>query len=128
MLYHRAVAEPDSVRHYLEVVAGEARGPLRARSRLDLARFHREQGASEAALATLQRLVTVDPASRYVPAAIELEGRVHEDLGNPSAAMAAYESLLLDHEGYVYLDRVRDRIRALRQAGVASVTEEEELP
>lgn len=125
MLYHRAVSQPDSVRYYLETVAGEAVGPLRARSHLDLARFLRRHDGDEAALLRIEELLAADPTSRYVPVAVELKGQVLESLGRDDEAMAAYETLLLEHESYVHLDRVRDRIRALRGEGTASTTEEE---
>jgi hypothetical protein len=64
--------------------------------------------------------------SRYAAPALDLKGEVLEEAGRPDEALAVYERLVLEHEGYVLMDRIRDRVRALR--GEDDGPDEEELP
>ena len=84
------------------------------RARLDLATLHAEQGRVGPALVLLDRIASEAPDSRYTPSALDRKARILEDEGRAAEALATYEKILLEHEGYVLMDRVRDRIRLLR--------------
>jgi tetratricopeptide (TPR) repeat protein len=128
MLYHRSVAQSARVRRDLRAITdGATETPLSARARYDLARLDFEEGDAESALESLTRLQERSPASRYLPAALEWKGEVYESLGRGDEAMKVYEELLVDHDEYVHLDRVRDRIRELERSGIA-VVGEDDLP
>lgn len=124
-LYLRAVHEPEQLVSTLETIAESAASPIRDRARLDLARLAREGGRNEVALGWARRISAEDGASRYAAAALDLEGEVLEGLGRVDEALAVYERLLLEHEGYVMIDRIRDRVRDLRDG---PQPEEGEIP
>lgn len=124
-LYLRAVHEPEQLTSTLESIAEGVGSPVRDRARLDLARLARERGQLEQAVGWARRVSSENEISRYAGTALDLEGELLEALGRTEEALAVYERLLLDHAGYVMVDRIRDRVRELRQ----NVTPEEgELP
>ncbi len=84
------------------------------------------EGDDAAALRQIERMLTDDLGSRQIPAALELQGDLHARNGQESAALSSWEALLLDHEGYIFMDEVRDKIRALKRDDVD--TPEGELP
>ena len=49
-----------------------------------------------------------------------------EELGRPDEALVVYEQLVVEYEDYVLMDKIRDRVRALR--GGSDEPEDEELP
>ena len=114
-LYFRAVHEPAQLMSTLETVAEGAPSPVRDRARLDLARMARQRGESERAVGWARRVNAEDALSRYAATALDLEGEVLEQLGRVDEALSVYERLLLEHERYVMVDRIRDRVRELRQ-------------
>lgn len=124
-LYLRAVHEPVQLTSTLESIAEGVASPVRDRARLDLARLARERGQLERAAGWARRVGAESEISRYAGTALDLEGELLEELGRTEEALAVYERLLLDHERYVMVDRIRDRVRELRQ----NVTPDEgELP
>jgi tetratricopeptide (TPR) repeat protein len=126
MLFHRAVADSEAMRHDLSAVTRiEGTSALAARARLDLAQLERGAGRPEAALVQLRALEHDMPGSRYLPHAMEEEADLLEEEGDPVAALRIYEKLLLEHESYIHLDRVRDRVRKMEAAGEITAAEEE---
>jgi tetratricopeptide (TPR) repeat protein len=113
-LYHRATGRRDSLRAELQGLDRRAPSVVRERARVDLARLYREEGESGRALRLLERSAQEAPGSRYATTVLVLKGDVLSDLGREAEALAVYESVLVEHEGYVFADRLRDKIRALR--------------
>jgi tetratricopeptide (TPR) repeat protein len=113
-LYHRATFDDAAMLRELEAVAANASGALAERSLLDLARHHRERGQIDMALASLGRLSST--AARYAAPGLELRADLLNDMGKPDEARALYERILVEYEGYVMMDAVREKIRALPAA------------
>ena len=110
-LYHRATFDDAAMLRELEQVASTASGALAERSLLDMARHHREQGQVDAALTALGRL---DAGSdRYAAPGLELRADLLNDTGKSDEARALYERILVEFDGYVMMDAIRDKIRAL---------------
>jgi tetratricopeptide (TPR) repeat protein len=124
-LYLRATHETAALQAALESVAEGEPAPIRERSRLELARLARERGNAERAMQWARRVSAEAPESRYAANALDLEGELLEQLGRTDQATKVYERLLLDHDDYVMIDRVRDRLRELR---ITVGAEEGEIP
>ena len=116
MLYLRATHERDGMRATLVSIAERDMSPVRDRARLNLAEWHRAQGEPEVALYWVDRLVGDSPVSRDVPRALDLRAGVLMELGREDQARETLERILLEHEDYVMVDRVRDRLSDLRKA------------
>jgi tetratricopeptide (TPR) repeat protein len=125
-LYWETVGDDAQRLEELKLMARESSTGLRARARYELARYWSEQGETELALREIERLLTDDLGSRQVPSALELQGDILRRAGRENAALASYETLLRDHEGYIFMDEVRDKIRALQRGDDAAA--EGELP
>ena len=114
-------AQPDSQCVALEryaATAVAASGPaldarLLEQARYELARLHRAAGRPAEALAQCAAIVRDHPDGRYPAEALALEGEIRLDRGDPSAARAAWERLLVQYPEYLFADDVRDRLRSL---------------
>ncbi len=53
------------------------------------------------------------PDGRYPARALVLRGRILQDAGRSEEARNAWERLLAQYPGYLFLDDVRDDLRAL---------------
>jgi tetratricopeptide (TPR) repeat protein len=124
-LYHQQTHEVDAQLQELQEIATSSWGNLRDRARLDLARVYVARGEPDAALTTLTALVKDSPLGRFTPNALHLEGDLLMARGDAAGARAAYEQVLLEHEGYVFVDEVRD---ALRTLGVEDEDDQGDLP
>lgn len=127
-LYFRITAQEDSMRNELHAVARSNSPVLRARALFELAKNDADHGRDAAALRQIDLLVKEAPRSRPLVAALELKGDLLLRTGRPRAAFAAWEKLLNDHYDYVFLDRVRTKMRALKDAEPATGTDGKELP
>jgi len=112
-LYYRAVYDVERMRDELQQLSQSGSPSLQHRSLLDLARHHREEFRPELALAQLERLDQLG-GGRYAGESLELRGDLLSYLGRGVEAQGIYERILLDHEGYVMIDGVREKIRALK--------------
>jgi tetratricopeptide (TPR) repeat protein len=117
MLYQRATHQRDEMQATLGEIAERDLSPVRDRARLNLAEWHEAQGEEETALYWVDRLVDDSPMSRDVPRALDLRAGVLLGLGREEQARETLERILLEYEDYVMVDRVRDRLAALRQPG-----------
>ena len=125
-LYQKATHQPDALVNTLVEIAEGSPGGVRERARLDLARLAHDRRDHDEAVVWATRVADEAAVSRYAAPALDLKGEVLEQAGRPDEALAVYERLLLEHEGYVLMDRIRDRVRALR--GEDGGPDEEELP
>ena len=116
-LFFRIAAREDSLLLELEKVTRGNSPVLRARARYELAvddfDHHRDKDASR----QISRFLKEDSESRQLPAVLELQGDLFLREGREEAALASYDRLLMNHEDYIFLNRVRDKIRALRPEG-----------
>ena len=115
MLYMRATHQRDAMATALIEIAEREASPVRDRSRINLAQMYRSRGEPEAALFWLDRLLEDSPGSRTVAEALDLRGELLLDLGRPGPAGEAWERILLEHENYIMIDRVRDRLASLQR-------------
>jgi len=112
-LYHRATFQPDSLEVELRALTGSDTAGLSQRAHLDLARHYRDAGRPTDALRVLEDLVRNSAFSRYAAAGLDLKGELLEERGDVVGAREAYTAVLLEHENYVYIDSVRDKLRQL---------------
>lgn len=119
---HQAAALVNTL---VEIAEGPA-GGVRERARMDLARLSTDARRPEEALVWATRVSTDAPLSRYAAPAMDLRGELLEELGRPEEALAVYEQLVIEHEDYVLMDKIRDRVRVLR--GRSDSPDDEELP
>lgn len=114
-LYHQTVGDEETRVTELQELAASSSLNLRARARYELAVYWSHAGDDAAALREIERMLTDDLGTRQIAAALELQGDIHARHGRDNAALASWERLLSDHEDYIFLDEVRDKIRALRK-------------
>jgi tetratricopeptide (TPR) repeat protein len=126
MLYQRATHEREGMKATLVTIAERDMSPVRDRSRLNLAEWHESRAEPEVALYWIDRLVGDSPMSRDVPRALDLRADLLVTLGREDQARETLEQILLEHEDYVMVDRVRDRLAELR--GVADEPADGEVP
>lgn len=126
MLYQRATHQTEAMVASLETLAERPASAVRDRSRLALATLYRDRRDFERALSWVDRVVEESPRSRTVAEALDLRAAVLVELGRPGQASEALERILLEHEDYVMIDRVRDRLAELR--GDERVRPEGEVP
>ena len=126
MLYQRATHEREGMKATLVTIAERDMSPVRDRSRLNLAEWHESRAEPEVALYWIDRLVGDSPMSRDVPRALDLRADLLVRLGREDQARETLEQILLEHEDYVMVDRVRDRLAELR--GVADEPADGEVP
>jgi tetratricopeptide (TPR) repeat protein len=115
-LYFRAVYDVEQMRAELEKLSQTGPPALQQRSLLDLARHHREEFRPELALGKLESVDRIG-SGRYTAESLELRGDVLTDLGRELEARGVYERILLEHETYVLIDGVREKIRGLKIDG-----------
>lgn len=111
-LYYRATFAHADMRRSLQEAAGSSSLSLQQRSRLDLARHYQLRGQTPLAVAELETLEKTG-AGRYSTQALELRGDLLVDQGQWDEARRVYESIVLEHESYVLIDGVREKLRAL---------------
>lgn len=112
-LYFRATFEPDSLMAELTRVSESRPSTLRDRARLDMARLLIEGGDDTAALIQLSAIAEQSPGGRYTAPALDLKGEVLLRQGDEAGARVAFETILVEHEDYVFADGVRDKMRTL---------------
>jgi len=86
---------------------------LLERGRFELALLYRENGRTDEALALLDQVVLEHPDGRYPARALEARGRILQDVGRDMEARLAWERLLAQYPGYLFIDDVRDELRTL---------------
>jgi tetratricopeptide (TPR) repeat protein len=115
MLYLRATHQPEAMATTLIEIAEREPSPVRDRSLINLAQMYSSRGEPESALVWLDRLLEDSPGSRAVAEALDLRGSLLLELGRPGPAGETWERILLEHENYIMIDRVRDRLASLRR-------------
>jgi tetratricopeptide (TPR) repeat protein len=115
MLYMRATHQREAMATALIEIAERDPSPVRDRSRINLAKMYRGRGEPERALVWLDRLVEDSPESRTIAEVLDLRADLLMDLDRPAQASEAWERILLEHENYVMIDRVRDRLADLQR-------------
>lgn len=126
MLYQRATHQSEEMLQTLALIAERPASPVRDRSRLNLVEIYRQRGDYETALGWVDRVIADSPESRVVPEALDLRAGLLLATGRPEQARESWERILLEHEDYVMVDRVRDRLAELRLA--ADETPNGEVP
>lgn len=86
---------------------------LLERARFELAVLYRDSGRTTDALAMLDTVVLDHPDGRYPARALELRGRILQGEGLGQEARLAWERLLAQYPEYLFIDDVRDELRAL---------------
>jgi len=120
-VYAELVARPDERVAALEnfvTVAGSRLDPeepqhLYEKALFELATIYAGNGRTDEALALLQRVVLEHPDGRYPARALHLRGELLQSGGRGSAAGAAWQQLLAQYPDYLFIDDVRDYLRAL---------------
>jgi len=79
----------------------------------ELASVYADNGRDDEALDLLQRVVLEHPDGRYPARALQLRGELLRGGGRGSAARTAWEQLLAQYPDYLFIDDVRDYLRAL---------------
>ncbi|MCK9995541.1 MAG: tetratricopeptide repeat protein [Candidatus Krumholzibacteria bacterium] len=109
----RLTALEDFVTRTVLLVDLEEPQHLLERGRFELATLYLEAGRIEEALERLDQVINVHPDGRYPARALVLRGRILQDAGRSEEARNAWERLLSQYPGYLFLDDVRDELRAL---------------
>lgn len=112
-LYHRATFQADSLETELRALTRSQAAGLSQRAHLDLARHYREEGRPDEALQVLDDLIRNSAFSRHAASGLELKGDLLEQAGDLAGAREAYTAVVLEHETYVHIDSVRDKLRRL---------------
>jgi tetratricopeptide (TPR) repeat protein len=86
---------------------------LLERGRFELAVMYRDAGRTAEALAMLDRVVLDHPDGRYPARALEMRGMILQGEGRHEEARLAWERLLAQYPEYLFIDDVRDELRAL---------------
>ena len=86
---------------------------LYEKAQYELAEAYIAHGRVDEALDLLDRAVAEHPDGRYPARALQLQGEVLWSVGRPVAARAAWERLLAQYPDYLFIDDVRDYLRAL---------------
>jgi tetratricopeptide (TPR) repeat protein len=86
---------------------------LLERGRFELANLYLDAGRIEEALERLDQVINGHPDGRYPARALVLSGRILQDAGRSEEARNSWERLLAQYPGYLFLDDVRDELRAL---------------
>lgn len=115
-LYFKMVGQNDSLLTQLKILSEKKSPVLRARARLDLAQYWSDAKENARALAQVDSLLSEEPESRLAPRALELQGDLLERQGKSTQARAAYARLLQDFDDYIFIETVRDKIRAIDAA------------
>lgn len=79
----------------------------------DLAAAYAGNGRTDEALALLKRVVLEHPDGRYAARALQLEGELLQQAGRRTAARTVWQQLLAQYPDYLFIDDVRDSLRAL---------------
>ena len=115
MLYQRATHQRSEMTSTLEGLAERPLSPVTSRSRLDLVELYQASGEFDSALIWADRIVEESPASRAVAEALDLRAALLLELDRPEQARESWQRILLEHEDYVMVDRVRDNLGSLRE-------------
>lgn len=86
---------------------------LLERGRFELAVMYREAGRIIEALESLTLVVLEHPDGRYPARALEMQGSILQDAGRHEEAKLFWERLLAQYPSYLFIDDVRDELRAL---------------
>jgi len=86
---------------------------LLERGRFELAMMYLEAGRIDEALAGLDLIIRDHPNGRYPARALETKGRILQESGRGQEARLAWERLLAQYPEYLFIDDVRDELRAL---------------
>jgi TolA-binding protein len=86
---------------------------LLERGRFELAVLYRDAGRLDEARDLLDRIVADHPDGRRAPQALELLGRIADEVGEPTRAREFWERLLAQYPDYLFIDDVRDALRNL---------------
>ena len=86
---------------------------LLERGRFELANLYLDGSRIDEALERLDQVINGHPDGRYPARALVLRGRILQDTGRTEEARNAWERLLSQYPGYLFLDDVRDELRAL---------------
>jgi len=86
---------------------------LLERGRFELAILYLEAGRIDEALERLDQVINVHPDGRYPARALVLRGRILQDASRSEEARHAWERLLAQYPDYLFIDDVRDELRAL---------------
>ncbi len=79
----------------------------------ELANVYADNGRTDEALDLLKRVVLEHPDGRYPGRALQMQGDLLADGGRGTAARGAWEQLLAQYPDYLFIDDVRDNLRAL---------------
>ncbi len=109
----RLTALEDFVTRTVLLVDLEEPQHLLERGRFELANLYLDAGRIDEALERLDQVVNVHPDGRYPARALVLRGRILQDAGRSEEARSAWERLLAQYPEYLFLDDVRDELRAL---------------
>lgn len=86
---------------------------LLERVRFELANLYRDTGRTSEALAQLDQVIADHPDGRYPARALEMRGSILQAAGRSEEARRALERLLAQYPEYLFIDDVRDELRAL---------------
>jgi len=109
----RLTALEDFVTRTVLLVDLEEPQHLLERGRFELANPYLDAGRIDEALERLDQVINVHPDGRYPARALVLRGRILQDAGRSDEARNAWERLLAQYPEYLFLDDVRDELRAL---------------
>ena len=109
----RLTALEDFVTRTVLLVDLEEPQHLLERGRFELANLYLDAGRIDEALERLDQVINVHPDGRYPARALVLRGRILQDAGRSDEARNAWERLLSQYPDYLFLDDVRDELRAL---------------
>ncbi len=79
----------------------------------ELATVYAEHDRTDEALDLLKRVVLEHPDGRYPGRALQMQGDLLAAVGRGTAARGAWEQLLAQYPEYLFIDDVRDNLRAL---------------
>ncbi|MCB1182499.1 tetratricopeptide repeat protein [bacterium] len=122
-VYADLTAHPDARVTALERFLGEAERRLDLtapqhlyeRAAFELADAYAAHGRDDEALALLQRLALEHPDGRYAARALQRRGELLQEAGRAAAARTVWEQLLAQYPDYLFIDDVREELRALPQ-------------
>ena len=109
----RLAALEDFIAQAMPLLDLEEPQHLLERGRFELAGLYREAGRTDEALARLDRIVAEHPNGRYPARALAMRGVMLQDAGRQEEARRAWERLLAQYPEYLFIDDVRDELRAL---------------
>ena len=109
----RMTSLEEFVRQTARLVDLEEPQHLLERGRFELAVLYLGAGRTDEGLERLALVVSEHPNGRYPAQALELRGRILQDGARSEEARHAWERLLAQYPEYLFIDDVRDELRAL---------------